>query len=64
MHSHIMTDLGKEKRCARCGEYWPADKEFFYQLPDGRLHSYCHACFIERKKELRKGAIKKYERKK
>jgi len=30
MHSNIMTtDLGEEKRCARCGEYWPADEEFF-----------------------------------
>ena len=28
MHSNIMTtDLGEEKRCARCGEYWPADEE-------------------------------------
>lgn len=38
-----------EKRCGRCGEYWPADLEFFYphrQCSCG-LHTYCRACFLE-----------------
>lgn len=49
----------KEKRCYRCGEFWPADEEFFNRLSDGRLHSYCRACCTERKRELRSGAPRK-----
>ena len=45
-----------ERRCVRCGEWWPADEEFFYRLSDGRLHSYCRVCCTERKAELRRGA--------
>ena len=59
MHSNIMTtDLGEEKRCARCGEYWPADEEFFAACKNNKsgLHSYCRACCTERK-------VKSYERK-
>lgn len=63
MHSHIImtTDLGEEKRCARCGEYWPADEEFFAICKNnkGGLHSYCRACCTERKFELRHGAERK-----
>jgi hypothetical protein len=32
-----------EKRCPRCGEYWPADTEFFYAHAD-ELSSYCRSC--------------------
>ena len=68
MHGNIMTDLGEEKRCARCGEYWPADEEFFAACRNNKsgLHSYCRACCTERKFELRHGAerkVKSYERK-
>jgi hypothetical protein len=34
---------GVEKLCPKCGEWWPADAEFFYQN-HGRLHSWCKAC--------------------
>ncbi|MCE5242477.1 MAG: hypothetical protein ABFD98_15745 [Syntrophobacteraceae bacterium] len=47
-----------EKRCARCGEPWPADEEFYYRLGDGRLHSYCRACCTERHRELRAGGAR------
>ena len=51
--------LGREKQCARCLEWWPADEEFFKRLSNGRLHSSCRACCSERKGELRHGAARK-----
>jgi hypothetical protein len=39
------TELGLEARCSKCGEWWPADSEFFYML-HGRPHSWCKACYI------------------
>lgn len=39
------------KRCAKCREYWPADREFFYpayHVPHG-LHAYCKACYLEKR---------------
>ena len=36
-------DGGLEKRCGACGEYWPADTEFFL-LSGEDLSSYCRAC--------------------
>jgi hypothetical protein len=39
------TELGEEVKCAKCGDFWPADKEFFYFQSDGRPHSYCKACY-------------------
>lgn len=53
------TDLGTERRCPRCREFWPATTEFFYPLSVARLHSYCKACFSERQRELRQGFPKK-----
>lgn len=61
----ITTELGLERRCAQCEEYWPMDKEFFNLLKDGRWHSYCRSCMTARRRELRAGAprkIKKYQR--
>ena len=46
--------VGREKQCSRCGEWWPADTEFFYRNGAG-LHSYCKACVLERCYELRGG---------
>jgi hypothetical protein len=44
-----MTDLGLEKLCSRCDEYYPADTEFWYYQPSSRqgLNNYCHACYRE-----------------
>lgn len=45
------TDIGIEKRCTRCGEFWPVDDEFYSHQRDQngeRASSYCRACFIEK----------------
>lgn len=40
------TELGIEKRCCSCGEFWPADVEFFNPMPSARdkLTPRCIAC--------------------
>lgn len=38
------TELGEEVKCAKCGDFWPADNEFFY-FTRGRPHSWCKACY-------------------
>ena len=49
----INTDLGREILCAKCGEYWPDDAEFFYQSK-GRSHSWCKACYRADEKVIAK----------
>jgi hypothetical protein len=47
------TDAGREKRCPRCDEFWPADTEFYYSTPskaDG-LSSWCKSCYLTWKQE-------------
>jgi len=58
MKRTIETELGTERQCARCGEYWPLDPEFFNKKGEG-WHSYCRGCMTERKRELRHGAKKR-----
>jgi len=41
-------ELGRECRCSRCREWWPADEEFFY-IHNGAPHCYCKACYIEQR---------------
>ena len=50
---HIESELGDEIQCAKCGEFWPADKEFFY-VSKGRLHSWCKACYVNDPKTMAK----------
>jgi len=52
---YVLTDLGLEKRCRGCGDFWPADTEFFHCQPDMRdgLHGLCKPCCNEAK-ELRR----------
>lgn len=40
---------GLEKFCAKCEEWWPADREFFFGDPEGvaRLFYCCKACYRE-----------------
>lgn len=40
------TELGEERRCLSCGEYWPADTEFFEAKTSRRdgLSARCIAC--------------------
>jgi len=50
---YIETELGTERLCKHCQEYWPADSEFWYmikdKLKDGtivfRPESACKACY-------------------
>jgi hypothetical protein len=43
----IYTDAGLEKRCSKCGAYWPMDPEFWFpsKTEDG-LFNWCRACYI------------------
>lgn len=42
-------ELGREKFCSRCKEWWPADLEFFYANPGkvADLSDWCKACYRE-----------------
>lgn len=45
-------DAGREKRCGKCGDFWPADTEFFYpsmSQSDG-LHCWCKDCYANWRK--------------
>ena len=50
---YIFTELGKEKLCKHCDEYWPTDSEFWFmiksKLKDGtiilRPDSACKGCY-------------------
>jgi hypothetical protein len=47
-----VTDIGLEKRCTACDDWWPADTEFFAVQsckPDG-LSSGCKCCHAEARK--------------
>ena len=45
-----------QRRCPRCGEYWPATTEFFgHRRGSGLpLTSYCRPCVTEFRRELRR----------
>ena len=45
--SRILTELGIERRCSGCGEYWPLDREFWY-MDHGKVLGRCRACWSER----------------
>lgn len=52
------TELGIERRCTRCKDYWPEDTQFFHRHGKG-FHSYCIACIADRCYELRnEGAVR------
>ena len=53
--------LGNVKQCPICKEWWPADTEFFYKASDRKdgLHSYCRACFLEKRWPNGRGAFQK-----
>ena len=42
----INTELGTERRCTKCNEYWPEDSEFFY-TSGGKIQQPCKACYCE-----------------
>jgi len=41
--------LEAEKQCSGCGEWWPADREFFHSRPEYKdgLDYRCKACYRE-----------------
>lgn len=43
----VVTEIGLEKLCTLCGDYWPADTQFFYPKA-GKLSSECKACAAEK----------------
>lgn len=43
----IFTELGEERQCACCKEFWPNDSEFFCH------GSYCKACQTEKRENSR-----------
>lgn len=47
------TELGEEVKCAKCGDFWPSDPEFFY-FQGGKPHSWCKACYRSDEKVLAK----------
>lgn len=46
----VVTELGDEKWCRSCGEYWPADAEFFQPQMSSRdgWSQRCIACIRDR----------------
>lgn len=48
------TWYGPEQLCSKCGEYWPADPEFFYRSKTG-LRGVCKACYAEQEALRRRG---------
>lgn len=39
-------ELGAQKRCTKCGSWWPLDDEFWYRN-HGAWHPWCRACHRE-----------------
>lgn len=39
-----ITEIGPQKLCTKCDEWWPNDAEFFY-LSKGRTIQPCKACY-------------------
>ena len=41
--------IGREVKCHKCQQYWPADTEFFYsgETKRGGLAEWCKACYEE-----------------
>ncbi|ENU55579.1 hypothetical protein [Acinetobacter baumannii] len=65
---YIFTDLGKEKLCKHCQEYWPVDSEFWFmvkaKLKNGsvvhRPDSACKGCYDNTyRPDLSKGKYQK-----
>lgn len=48
---YITTELGTEKRCTGCNEYYPLDQDFYYKNGFWKGHQQwtarCKACYVE-----------------
>ena len=51
-------EVGVQKRCTRCGDWWPPDTDFWFLVTKARgrrtLHSWCRACNYEARNALRR----------
>jgi len=55
----IISSLGRELKCSKCKEYWPADTQFYHSKPGVKsgLQDWCKACYgtwDRERRELRK----------
>ena len=48
---YILTELGLEKLCPKCREYWPLDSEFYHCNLNGVMPGYCAGCEAEWKRD-------------
>lgn len=50
-HSDRQTEIGEEKCCSQCKDFWPNTPEFFYhqKKAKGALMAMCKACYIQRR---------------
>lgn len=58
LFAHVSSEVGPERKCNGCGEWWPLDGEFFYRHVYGfrGFQAICKACRSERRKpEARRG---------
>lgn len=51
MTNRKRTELGPEKQCTDCNEWWPDDAEFFFSAGRGTLMTQCKACYTQRRRE-------------
>jgi hypothetical protein len=45
----IETELGTERLCRGCGDWWPLDGTFWYFKRDGTVMGRCKACWADRR---------------
>ncbi|SES15230.1 hypothetical protein SAMN04487958_10814 [Vreelandella subterranea] len=50
-----ITELGQERLCSKCNDWWPDDPEFFYQS-NGKSRQPCKACYEQLPSVIRKRA--------
>lgn len=47
----VDAELGIERRCFACGEWWPQDAEFWYFDRAGQVMGRCRACWSDRRRD-------------
>lgn len=43
------------KTCSMCGDDWPETREFYFSAGGNSLRADCKACYLERRKERKRG---------
>lgn len=49
--------VGRQRKCARCNDFWPMDTEFFMSIRY-KLDNTCRACQLSLRESLKKKADK------